>query len=405
MKTCFYLPAKLLFLLLTLSCGAFTAFAQQVAYSSNAPQHIPAAYAEPMEGDKYKLHFTFDYRLTNSSCTSITREVNFDQEEKIFNGPFIDKRADGTVIAAGFYKDGYLDSTLVIRYLNGNVWQKGSYKNNEMLGTWEYFFPDGKPMYTLEIEKGRVYVNTVWDKDGSLLVENGNGRGIIHHYEINSYTNELTYSWRGKIKNGLLQGMWKFFKYSEPMGLKQVYNKGQFIKGYDQGQQYNTVNLLSLNQPLRIIDAEMLEVAECDANPTNDLPPFYPLGEVQLRSEIYKELDKIRRNLSDHGLIKISFHVDAAGRLSDFKEESDIGVEKILIEVLGKLGPWVPATQLYKPVKQRTTYSMYYVNKKLREWENRPNKAYEGWHDLSDALRLEKMQEPKVESFQWKKIQ
>ena len=92
----------------------------------------------------------------------------------------------------------------------------------------------------------------------------------------------------------------------------------------------------------------------------------------QLRRDLYKYTDKHMHGVVKSGEVDISFDVDVKGNLSDFKINSETGVENLLVEALKELGPWLPATKSYKPVAQRITYSFYYQTMWDREHNKQP---------------------------------
>ena len=378
-----------------------SALGQVVPSSSDSASTDVTQYIKTIAGGKHRIYFNFDYSLTNPACASIYRESRFDEDNMLFDGPFKDYRTDGNVIAEGFYKEGYLDSTLVVRYLNGNIWQKGSYKDSKMQGVWEYFFPDGKPMYTINIKKDKVYLTHVWDIDGQVLVKNGKGKATIYHYGSNSVIKKDVLHWGGKVRKGLMQGVWMPYKYQSPVNIKQIYVNGRFVNGFDNEVFYNTVNLFSLEQQQALINAEELSVAVCDLNPTNDSPPIYPTGDYYLSQDLYKEIDKVLGVFPRTALVEVSFDVNVDGSLSDLKGESETGVEQALIESLKRLGPWLPATKAYAPVTQRKTFTLYYLDKNIRKYGNDYYERLDRYREPVDQFR----NDPKPKPEQWKKIQ
>ncbi|MBC5773806.1 hypothetical protein H8S95_07005 [Pontibacter sp. KCTC 32443] len=330
---------------------------------TSATDTIPPALADcikPLGGDKYKFYFRTDYNLTSPACASFYRESVFDKDKMIFYGPFKDYRSDGVVITESAYNDGQLDGPFVTRYMSGTLWQRGTYKDGQMVGTWEYFYPNGNPMYTFEVKGDKVLLQKVWDLDGTVLIENGNGKAKIYNYNSRDTFNENLVYWKGKVVDGLMQGKWIMYSNDKSLRVEQIYKNGKFVKGYDQGRRYDTVNYLYLGQEQNVLNAIALQAAICEDNPDNNLLPMYPKGNTQLKKDLYKHTDKNLRGDIKSGKVKVSFDVDAEGKLSQFEIHSKTGIETLLIEALKDLGPWLPATKAYKPVAQRFTYSFDY---------------------------------------------
>jgi len=336
---------------------------------TSATDIIPAAMSDSikrMKDGKLRFYFRADYKLTSPLCASLYREASFDSVRMVFNGPFSDYRSDGLLVVESTYKNGKLDGHFMVRYMNGNTWQKGTYKEDMMTGTWEYFYPDGSPMYTFEVKGNVVLLQNVWDQEGRMIVKDGKGRAKISHYSVRSDINENETIWRGQIKNGLAQGPWRLYIRNEFSGIEEVYSRGKYVKGYENGKLYNTTKRFLIGQEQALLNAEELQVSNCDFNPTNDLQPRYRRGSNRLIADLHREIDKISYGRVNSGIAQVSFDVDENGNLGAFQKESEIGVEEFLIEALKSLGPWLPATRTYKPVKQRLYYNLIYYNKEFR---------------------------------------
>ncbi|WP_439879981.1 toxin-antitoxin system YwqK family antitoxin [Pontibacter sp. MBLB2868] len=326
-----------------------------------------------------------DYLLTSPSCASFFREATYDSTIMAFDGPFKDFRYDSLELVEGTYKNGLLNGPLVIRYMNGHVWQKGLFNEGLMTGTWEYFFPNGKPMYSFTVKGNKLVVQNVWSIDGRQLVQNGNGEAIIYHYNSKSTNDLVETSWRGKFKNGLLSGRWKLYYFDSPTKLSQEYVKGRFVKGYEGRKFFNAVNYFGLGQEIALLNAEKLRVGSCDANPTNAIPPTYNNGWIGLKYDLYQIFDSLTNVKFKSVDIVVSFNVDDKGNLGEFKELSETGYEAYLIKALQELGVWSPAVNDAQAIAMKVVLTFPYRTKIWRdalELQNSKGKSLSNGNDI-----------------------
>ncbi|WP_242927466.1 toxin-antitoxin system YwqK family antitoxin [Pontibacter vulgaris] len=383
---------KIFLLTIFFAFFGFSVKAQVLATSSFSPTTQLRAMAdstitfdsseciENLSKDKNRFYFRSDYQLVSPVCASFFRVSAFDSLNMVFDGPFKDYRFDSLLLVEGTYKNGNLDGEFVMRYMNGNIWQKGQYESGLMVGSWEYFFPDGKPMYSFTIKDDKLVLNNVWDFDGKQLVKNGNGNAIIYHFNSRSIDNFKAISWRGKVKDGLLEGRWDQYTGRTRTQLNQVYHNGKFVKGYKQGVYFDGVRYFGLGQELALVNAEKLTVSTCEVNPANAFLPAYPKGELNLKDDLYLHFDELQYEKLKSSEITIAFYVDSDGSLSEFTTKSDTGYESHLVKALENLGPWLPALSYGKHVPMQVEFTFNYMNKIEREISSKrnDNKRYKG---------------------------
>lgn len=361
---------KILFIALILLNFSIKALSKSIETDSLSINHshtVSECIKDIHEKEK-RFYFNADYSLTSPSCASYYRVAEYDSIGNFFKGPFQDYRFDSVLLTEGTYVNGHLDGKITIRYMNGNIWQKGAYKDGLMVGKWEYFYPDGKPMYNLNLIGDKIILQTVWDQSGNKIVEDGNGIAVIFRYNSFSDIGSVSLNWRGKVKKGLIEGRWKMYYFNTSTKLNQVYNKGKFIKGYNSGRFFNTYSFFGLGQEQALINAEVLKVGACGENPTNATAPFYPLGNQQLKLDIYSFIDNLDIEILENSMVELSFNVSATGDLSDFKATSSTGLEEYFVLALKELGPWAPAIAVNnEPVDIRTDFTFQFVTKIERE--------------------------------------
>ena len=67
-----------------------------------------------------------------------------------------------------------------------------SFGDGKADGKWTHWYDNGQKMKEGTVKDGEKYVINAWNKDGELLVKEGNGKWIIY-YESGKINNERTY--------------------------------------------------------------------------------------------------------------------------------------------------------------------------------------------------------------------
>ena len=113
---------------------------------------------------------------------------------------------NGQLNIEGLYKNNKRDGDWVFYYMNGNIENEGSFKNDLKDGVWELYY-----------ENGQLY------KKG--LYNNNKKYGVWEFY----YTNgNLMY--KGPYKNYLRDGIWEFYDNNGNLKEKSLYDNGNMIK-------------------------------------------------------------------------------------------------------------------------------------------------------------------------------
>ena len=103
------------------------------------------------------------------------------------DGPFETYYENGQLEEKGTYKDGVQDGPFETYYENGQLWSKGTYKDGQIVGIsdmdglFERYWPNGNlrrksfreggiDMYESGLENGQLVSKTTTDKDGVLVV-------------------------------------------------------------------------------------------------------------------------------------------------------------------------------------------------------------------------------------------
>jgi len=93
----------------------------------------------------------------------------------------------GKIIAIEHYRQGLFDGPYESYYPGGQSKEKGQYQNDQMTGTWQYFFENGKTKEELTFANG---------------VEEGPAKEFYDNGQLSA---------SGQYKAGMEDGLWKFF--------------------------------------------------------------------------------------------------------------------------------------------------------------------------------------------------
>lgn len=86
----------------------------------------------------------------------------------IFDGPATFYTNTGSLMSAGLYKNNDMVGVWNYYYPSGAVFCRGESENNERMGMWEFFFESGILRMSLEYKNGKKHGNMIiWKEDGS----------------------------------------------------------------------------------------------------------------------------------------------------------------------------------------------------------------------------------------------
>jgi hypothetical protein len=193
--------------------------------------------------DSINLPLNSDFELIEESCSQITRYGHYNQYQKFFYGPFRDVSVENPklILTEGTYTlDGLKDGYFTMRYLNGNLQAKGSFKDDKYDGKWELYYDTGKPKLVFEANGKEIKIIDAWDAKGARIVDNGKG----------TYTADLDgIYWKGKLVDGKPDGAWRARLTDDVTNtdrLVERYKKGVFQDGKGMTGDYNDKPKLEL---------------------------------------------------------------------------------------------------------------------------------------------------------------
>jgi membrane associated rhomboid family serine protease/antitoxin component YwqK of YwqJK toxin-antitoxin module len=228
----------------------------------------------------------------------------------IWQGPLADYYNTGIIQMKGTYKDDAKNGIFIYYTESGGYSAAGIYNNDERVGKWETFHPNGK--IESEVYYGdRYFLKSYWDSTGVQMVTNGNGR------EIHRYPNGVV-AVEGNYVDGYQDGYWYGRHQDGSMYFEENYVRGRLISGRSRNRNGRTA----------VYDASI----------------FFALPEGG-----YKKLNQhIRSQIAEpegKGTVKLSFRVTVTGQITDLKVEQsvskdlDLRAKQIILS-----GPrWLPA--------------------------------------------------------------
>ncbi len=184
-------------------------------------------------------------------------------------------------------------------YENGNRKAEGEYLKNEKL----------------EIRKGIIKINQFWDIDGNQKVINGNGDYYEETIEIN---NKKDFS-KGKVINGLKDGVWTGIYENYNFSFKEIYKNGALISGV-------STDSNSTQHEYTVVE-EM---------------PMPKKGYSHFSNFIAKKMKLPKVNNSVNGRVFLEFIIEKDGKIVDIKvlKGLDKQIDQAAIDVLNIYKNW-----------------------------------------------------------------
>jgi len=188
-----------------------------------------------------RFYYDNHYYLVDKDCEfkAIERVSQFVVAKNAFHGEFKDFNSRGTVVLTGYHNQGAKEGLFSAYHPNGVLQWQVTFKDNKPVGDWKYYYPDGKPMLTVNFDNGTGLIVSFWDRLGRQRVVEGDG-----NYEFKmpfEFYNEYGFPFferKGRIRNGLPSGYWTTNmvddKNKKVLFTEEVYDKnGMLTEGYN----------------------------------------------------------------------------------------------------------------------------------------------------------------------------
>ena len=127
---------------------------------------------------------------------------------------------NGKIDEEGNYKDGLEDGKWKGYYENGQISFEINYKYGLKDGKEICYYEDGQIKEEINNNDGNEYLINFWNKDGELLVKDGDGKYTIY-YENGQIEIE------GNYKDGKLDGKWKIYYEDGQIRKEENYKDGE----------------------------------------------------------------------------------------------------------------------------------------------------------------------------------
>ncbi|WP_190300449.1 TonB family protein [Rufibacter hautae] len=339
--------------------------------------------------------------VTIKQNAAIIRVASFDTVSLKFKGKVTDYFANGQAFQQFTYGEDGKEGIYQLLHPNKKLDRDGFFKANQPVGKWKFYYPDGKPLQTVEFLPNRDYkVLEFYNFLGQQMIKDGTGA-----WETTSRIRVgLTYFdllLNGQWKDGVRTGQWQFLK---PDGKKVL------VKEYENG----IVKKRKLYNPSNggVADAKLLQEDELwpflislqDMEQLRFDPDIFDGKERALQYILRKEhllpLDSLKQAGSIKiekgpefpggqeamfrfmgtnfrispidarsrvsGTVVVSFVVEVDGSVSDPKviKSLSIGLDAEAVRVIRLMPRWKPAMLNGKPVPYTYTvpYSIRFGN-------------------------------------------
>lgn len=230
----------ILFFFLAMIVGGVPAFSKAtpkpIAVSQSQTDSL--IYFERLSQGLYRFYYDDNYYLADKSCqfVSVVREAGFDPSTQTFEGSFVDYNLSGRKILSGSYDQGLKSGVFQAYHNNGQLKWEVNFIENQPVGHWKYYYPDGKPMLVVNHSDEGFEIWDYWDTSARQRVTAGNGRYRMH-VEIKGY-NEYGATFlllNGRLKNGKPERLWSIdFVY--PDNTRELIGELRFQNGRFQEQ-------------------------------------------------------------------------------------------------------------------------------------------------------------------------
>lgn len=233
----------------------------------------------------HTVYYDSNWRETDPFNAVYYRQGQHDSEKR-WQGKVRDYYADGRIQMKGAYLNS-MDHGIFIYYSRDQKYESaGRYDHDELIGKWEYFYPNGK-LHREIVYANRVFIRNVYDTAGNRQVNNGYGHEINYH--SNGQVEE-----EGEIVDGWRQGLWKGYYPDGRPFFEEYYRNNKLMQGKSvdaKGNRYIYDHTSFFPYPVDGIEKYQRYLA------TNLRRPSLPMKE---------------------GVVRVNFTVDHDGALKDF---------------------------------------------------------------------------------------
>lgn len=180
------------------------------------------------------------YYLVDSSCQykHYERVAGFNSATNTFDGVVKDFYLNGNTALEGNYVDGKKQGLFQKFHPNRTIMWRGSFENDHPIGVWQFFYPDGQPLFEVEYDLGELKIIAQWNRRGKQVIKKGNGNFSfkIPFFQFNKWGYSF-YERSGRVRNGLPQGYWPIYFIDHDnnryLAAEETYHIGILTAGYN----------------------------------------------------------------------------------------------------------------------------------------------------------------------------
>lgn len=299
-------------------------------------------YVEFFLEDSIRIHFNCTGKVCRQSCADFYRVGRIDPERINVKGPFQDYYLNDSLAFEAIMDSGYIQGPATYYYPGGKVKAKGHYARGKKKGIWKYYYESGELKEILNYVEGFPFVSAYFSKSGRPLVTDGEGK---YTGDYRTFRTCDPFSFKGKVKGGVLEGKVKIFNplFRGNLGY-EYYENGKFIRGIS--GDYNYSNAPKIELPGYDVHEQLM----LDEN-TIYCPGFVGTSFLMYRQDMYWSfytdfLDSIQKNINypvaDQWLA-IGIGVDYNDEIFDvnvFSSINDWNFEKDLFNLIIDMKDW-----------------------------------------------------------------
>ncbi|WP_293935338.1 toxin-antitoxin system YwqK family antitoxin [Sphingobacterium sp. UBA6645] len=196
-------------------------------------------YFERSNDSLIRFYYDMNYYLVDKNCEfkNIERVAAFDARTSKFVGKFVDYYPNGHRMLEGSYQDGSKEGVFTAYHPNMQIKWRATFVNNTPQGNWEYYYPDGKPLMTVNYSSAGSKMVHYYDQRGVQRVKDGDGN---YNFRV-PYPGYNPYGFpfirfKGKFKAGIPNGLWSVFYENEKnseLAAVEEYHNNRLVRAED----------------------------------------------------------------------------------------------------------------------------------------------------------------------------
>ncbi|WP_062543883.1 energy transducer TonB [Rufibacter tibetensis] len=334
--------------------------------------------------------------ITIKQKAALTRVASLDTVAYVFRGAVTDYLSDGQLYQQFTYAEAGKEGPFQALHPEKKVAREGAFKENQPVGIWKFYYPDGKPLQTVEFLPDQEYrVLEYYNFLGQQLIKDGTGNlETTSRVRVGyAYMNLLL---EGQWKDGKKTGQWQFLQADGKKVLVREYENGVVRKRklyhpQNGGLIDSKVNQDGESWPFLMTLREMeklnfdkavfgskegilqyilkkehllsIDSLRLAGSLDSGSKPEFPGGEAAmfrfLGSHFRIPVNDMRNKIN--GTVRVSFVVGEDGSVSDplIVESLSRGVDAEALRVVRLMPKWKPAVINGKPVAY--TYTIPYT--------------------------------------------